>query len=182
MSATTQSPHESGGDKGFTASVAYVAECRGGKAEGNRRSIARLTRSLPCIFPSAVLSRALSRPFVPPTPRLAIDSYWGAHALRADRLARASPRGAECPPAGGGGSEIAARMACRPHSECHQRPIANAYTRRGQNSVVYAGNQFIASAGMPIYGTPVPTRMRPGTAPVRLHGNSGLRHVTTSGS
>jgi len=44
---------------------------------------------LPRIFPSAVLSRALDRPFIPPTPRLAIDSYWAAHPLRADRLARA---------------------------------------------------------------------------------------------
>ena len=59
------------------------------KAERNRRSLARLTKALPRIFPSAVLSRALGRPFVPPTPRLAIDSYWGAHPLRADRLARA---------------------------------------------------------------------------------------------
>jgi hypothetical protein len=59
------------------------------KAERNRQSLARLTRALPRIFPSAVLSRALSRPFVPPTPRLAIDSYWGAHSIRADRLARA---------------------------------------------------------------------------------------------
>src|SRR6476619_2624989 len=32
---------------------------------------------------------ALGRPFVPPTPRLAIDSYWRAHPIRADRLARA---------------------------------------------------------------------------------------------
>src|SRR5215469_16157616 len=54
------------------------------KAERNRRSIARLTKSLPSIFPSAILSRALGRPFVPPTPRLAIDSYWGAHPLRAE--------------------------------------------------------------------------------------------------
>ncbi len=45
------------------------------KAERNRQSLARLTKALPPIFPSAVLSRALSRPFVPPTPRLAIDSY-----------------------------------------------------------------------------------------------------------
>ena len=68
------------------------------KAERNRRSIARLTKSLPGIFPSAVLSRALGRPFVPPTPRLAIDSYWNAHPLRADRLARAlaSRSGAPC--------------------------------------------------------------------------------------
>jgi hypothetical protein len=54
----------------------------------NRQSIARLTRALPGIFPSNVLCRALSRPFVPPTPRLAIDSYWRAHPIRADRLAR----------------------------------------------------------------------------------------------
>jgi hypothetical protein len=55
----------------------------------NRQALARLTKSLPGIFPFAVLARALSRPFVPPTPRLAIDSYWRAHPIRADRLARA---------------------------------------------------------------------------------------------
>src|SRR5215467_14452912 len=59
------------------------------KAERNKRSLARLSKSLPEIFPPAVLTRALSRPFVPPLPRLAIDSYWRAHPLRADRLARA---------------------------------------------------------------------------------------------
>jgi hypothetical protein len=37
---------------------------------------------------ATVLSWALSRSFVPPTPRLAIDSYWRAHPIRADRLAR----------------------------------------------------------------------------------------------
>lgn len=59
------------------------------KAERNRQSLVRLNRALPRIFPSAVLSWALSRPFVPPTPRLAVDSYWRAHPIRADRLARA---------------------------------------------------------------------------------------------
>ena len=58
------------------------------KAERNRQSVARLTKALPQIFPPFVLSRALGRSFVPPTPRLAIDSYWRAHPLRADRLAR----------------------------------------------------------------------------------------------
>ncbi|HTC03452.1 MAG TPA: hypothetical protein VK749_08615, partial [Xanthobacteraceae bacterium] len=58
------------------------------KAERNRQSVARLQRALPQIFPGNVLRRALGRPFVPPTPRLAIDSYWRAHPLRADRLAR----------------------------------------------------------------------------------------------
>ena len=59
------------------------------KAEINRRALARLTKALPDIFPPGVLGRALRRPFIPPTPRLAIDSYWRAHPLRADRLARA---------------------------------------------------------------------------------------------
>jgi hypothetical protein len=62
------------------------------QAERNRQSIARLEKALPAIFPRAILSRALGRPFVPPTPRLAIDSYWRAHPLRADRLARALAR------------------------------------------------------------------------------------------
>jgi hypothetical protein len=59
------------------------------KAERNRRSFSRLSTALPAIFPPAVLARALDRPFIPPTPRLAIESYWRAHPIRADRLARA---------------------------------------------------------------------------------------------
>jgi hypothetical protein len=59
------------------------------KAERNRRALARLSKGLPAIYPPAVLARALNRPFIPPTPRLAIDSYWRAHPIRADRLARA---------------------------------------------------------------------------------------------
>jgi hypothetical protein len=59
------------------------------KAEINRRALARLMKALPDIFPSNVLRRALIRSFIPPTPRLAIDSYWRDHSLRADRLARA---------------------------------------------------------------------------------------------
>jgi hypothetical protein len=59
------------------------------KEERNQRSLARLCRALPIVFPPTVLARALDRPFIPPTPRLAIESYWRAHPLRADRLARA---------------------------------------------------------------------------------------------
>jgi hypothetical protein len=59
------------------------------KAERNRRSLTRLRKNLPAIFPPVALARAVTRPFIPPTPRLAIESYWGAHPIRADRLARA---------------------------------------------------------------------------------------------
>jgi len=55
----------------------------------NRTALARLTRALPATFPPPVLSHALQRRFTPPLPRLAIDSYWRAHPVRADRRARA---------------------------------------------------------------------------------------------
>src|SRR5438552_13918587 len=46
-------------------------------------------RNLPDVFPGAVLAHALSRPFLPATPRRAVDSYWRHHPVRADKLARA---------------------------------------------------------------------------------------------
>src|SRR5512147_724488 len=100
------------------------------KAERNRQSLARLNRTLPRIFPSAVLSWALGRPFVPPTPRLAVDSYWRAHPIRADP-----------PEAGVGSSAITAtNMVCLPHIERHLPPIANAHTCKAQDSAACAAN------------------------------------------
>jgi len=55
----------------------------------NARSLARLRKALPEVFPAPVLTHALARRFTPPMPRLAVDSYWRIHPLRADRLARA---------------------------------------------------------------------------------------------
>jgi hypothetical protein len=46
-------------------------------------------RYLPEVFPGAVLVHALSRPFLPATPRRTVDSYWSYHPVRADKLARA---------------------------------------------------------------------------------------------
>ncbi len=59
------------------------------RAERNHLALARLNRALPAVFPAPVLTHALNRSFTPPMPRLAIDSYWRAHPVRADRLARA---------------------------------------------------------------------------------------------
>jgi hypothetical protein len=59
------------------------------RADRNRQSLARLTRAMPKLFPAPVLTHALGRAFIPPTPRLAVDGYWRVHPLRADRLARA---------------------------------------------------------------------------------------------
>jgi hypothetical protein len=57
--------------------------------EINRKALARLEKALPEVFPPPVLTHAMGRRFTPPMPRLAIDSYWRAHPVRADRLARA---------------------------------------------------------------------------------------------
>jgi hypothetical protein len=59
------------------------------RAERNEKARARLAKSLPVGFPASVLAHAYSRPFIPPTPRLAVESYWRLHPVRADRLARA---------------------------------------------------------------------------------------------
>jgi hypothetical protein len=64
----------------------------------NAQSRARLERALPEIFPATVLAHALSRRWIPPMPRLAVDSYWRAHPLRADRLARALAARSGSPP------------------------------------------------------------------------------------
>jgi hypothetical protein len=68
------------------------------RAERNRQALARLNRALPEIFPAPVLAHALARSFMPPMPRLAIDSYWRAHPIRADRLARALAAQSGAPP------------------------------------------------------------------------------------
>jgi hypothetical protein len=59
------------------------------RALQNERALARLEKALPANFPAPALIHALGRRWTPPMPRLAIDSYWRAHPLRADRLARA---------------------------------------------------------------------------------------------
>jgi hypothetical protein len=55
----------------------------------NEQAMLRFKRALPEVFPGAVLTHAIARRWTPPTPRLAMDSYWRRHPLRADRLARA---------------------------------------------------------------------------------------------
>jgi len=66
--------------------------------EINRKALARLNAALPEVFPHPVLIHALRRHFTPPMPRLAIDSYWRAHPVRADRLARALAGRSGTPP------------------------------------------------------------------------------------
>jgi len=54
----------------------------------NEQALLRFNKALPDVFPAPVLTHALGRRWTPPTPRLAVDSYWRLHPIRADRLAR----------------------------------------------------------------------------------------------
>jgi hypothetical protein len=67
------------------------------RAQRNAKALARLERSLPTPFPQMVLTHALARPLVPPTPRRAVESYWRHHPVRADKLARALARQGRAP-------------------------------------------------------------------------------------
>ncbi|KAB1072620.1 hypothetical protein [Methylobacterium planeticum] len=59
------------------------------REERNALSRARLERATPVVFPATVLRHAHAQPLTPPTPRLAVESYWRHHLLRADCVARA---------------------------------------------------------------------------------------------
>jgi hypothetical protein len=132
------------GDEGFTAlrhhavrsREAKMSKWQAEKAERNRQSLARLNKALPGIFPSAVLSWALTRPFVPPTPRLAVDSYWRAHPIRAVGWLVRLLVGAARLAAGLGSSTALASRGCRSHIERHPHLIANANTPRVGDTAV----------------------------------------------
>lgn len=65
-----------------------MSNWRDEQAKANAAALARLTGRLPDQFPQAVLIHAKVRRYVPSTLRVAVDSYWRAHPLRAERLAR----------------------------------------------------------------------------------------------
>jgi hypothetical protein len=69
------------------------------RIQRNAKALGRLERSLPTAFPQMVLTHALARPLVPPTPRRAVESYWRHHPVRADKLARALARQGRAPDA-----------------------------------------------------------------------------------
>jgi hypothetical protein len=65
----------------------------------NERALARFTGALPeRNFPKVVLRHALAARWTPALPSRAVEAYWRAHPLRADRLARALARRSGAPP------------------------------------------------------------------------------------
>jgi hypothetical protein len=55
----------------------------------NAQALTMLRASAPDAFPAGVMLHAERQRWTPRTPRAAVDSYWRAHPIRADRLARA---------------------------------------------------------------------------------------------
>jgi hypothetical protein len=64
----------------------------------NERRIERLLLLTPSGFPKAVWAHAFHLDLVPDTPGKAVQAYWQAHPLRADRLARALAAKSGSPP------------------------------------------------------------------------------------
>jgi hypothetical protein len=129
------------------------------ETERNRRSVLRLNKALPSMFPRAVLVRALLRPFVPPTPRLAVESYWRAHPIRADRLARALAARSHAPE--GWAWRLGDRRSGLPFTfRTPPAPYREAEHALGPDFAACAVNQFIASVGTLTVGVVVPTRTR----------------------
>jgi hypothetical protein len=75
-----------------------MSNWRAMQEDKNRRSLARLHKALPPIFPTPVLINALARAWTPAMPRRAVDLYWRAHPIRADKLARALAARSGAPP------------------------------------------------------------------------------------
>lgn len=62
-----------------------MSEQREQRNDAARRRLAKAAPALP----AAVLQHALTQRRIPQLPRLAVESYWGSHPVRADVLARA---------------------------------------------------------------------------------------------
>ena len=159
--------------------------------EINRKALAQFNKALPEIFPSAVLTHALERRFTPPMPRLAINSYWRAHPVRADRLARALA--ARSGPAGwtwrladekparvkrrGRKADERSRIGWRRAFAYRPRPIGSAALRGGQAFAASAASRSTGSAGTSTCGIAAPTAMPCGTPPAWSPGTCGRRRA-----
>lgn len=92
----------------------------------NARTLERLSRTLPDRFPDVVWRHALARPLIPVTLTKAVESYWRAHPLRADRLARALAARAGAPDGwrwriGDGAAQASFRVPPAPYREAEFR-------------------------------------------------------------
>jgi hypothetical protein len=150
------------------------------RAQRNEKARARLMRNLPEVFPAAVLVHALSRPFLPATPRRAVDSYWRYHPVRADKLARALAALSGAPEGWvwrvgiqKSGPLVSFRVPPTPFREpAHTRGPGHCW-----------GSPYFGSAGIVTFGA-TGTQIKPlyGTVVASRLGTYGLRRAIMSGT
>ena len=83
----------------------------------NERARARLLKAAPEGFPKPVLRHALAARWIPELPSRAVELYWRAHPLRADRLARALARRSGAPQGWGWSEDESFRTPPAPYRE-----------------------------------------------------------------
>ncbi len=83
----------------------------------NERARARLLKAVPEGFPKPVLRHALAARWIPELPSRAVELYWRAHPLRADRLARALARRSGAPQGWGWSEDESFRTPPAPYRE-----------------------------------------------------------------
>jgi hypothetical protein len=134
------------GDGPFTPSISR-----------NRRSVLRLNKALPPIFPRAVLAQgSFARPFVPHTPP-ACNRVTGAP-IQFVPIASLTKH----PAAGLGDSGTPERLAFRSPSARHP-PYREATHALGPGFCCVCGQPVYRFGGTLTFGATVPTRMRSGT-------------------
>jgi hypothetical protein len=152
-------------------------------AQRNEKARARLMRNLPEVFPGAVLVHALSRPFLPATPRRTVDSYWRYHPIRADKLARALAALSGAPEGWvwrvgiqKSGSLVSFRVPPTPFREL-------AYSKGPRPLLCVRAAHISGSAGIATFGaTGAQIRTLHGTVVVLRLGTYGLRRAIMSGT
>ena len=155
----------------FSRKARHAGFGMGGGAQCARGSEAQ--KALPDIFPKPALVHAYKRALLPPTPRLAIDLYWRAHPLRADKSSRAHSPRAAARLRNGRGIWMTTRTSAR-----LLLPIVKRNSRSAAASVACADNPPIASAGMSISGRTTSRIATPrGTPAASSRGNSGPRRA-----
>ncbi len=144
----------------------------------NKRLAARLTRATPEIFPAPVLIHANNLRWMPPMPRLAADSYWRAHVIRADRLSRALAAQSGAPDGWTWRTGKRGPLRKLPPAARH---IARRNSRAARASAACGQAVSIASAGTATCGTPARTAAPNGIRPASRRGDCGTRRATTTG-
>ena len=113
----------------------------------NERARARLLKAAPEGFPKPVLRHALTARWVPELPSRAVELYWRAHPLRADRLARALARRSGAPQGWGWSEDESFRTPPAPYRDARFAKGPGSCCICGQPVFRFGWHRDISGAG-----------------------------------